>query len=292
MDEMERDVVLTLRAAASLRHLAWTRTGSLNDRIVADLFPHLARLRSLELTGDTRTYSPWNLIARLPAPAPHVQCKAILRPWSTKGYALVPRDFGCAPSSSHPAPVASASVPASAPGQDQDQDKGLSLPQIASSEEELEDPTAVVRAERDMHQRLVQLQDQDRGLEEVSLIMPDRTWSEALPQLASRLGGHLARLEILCNHTSFLRDEHLRRIAYFTPLLRHLSLAGCKALSSAGFLPLLQAARGQLQSLTLESVQLVRLVLLLSSALLACLDSFFLSDLVLSCPVRLLPCHE
>lgn len=218
LDQMEQDLVTALRAASHLHALAWTRTGSLNNRIITDVFPHLNSLRAVELTGDTRTYNPALLVRSLPAPSAG-QCKAILRPLSSRDYATVPRDFGTGP----------------------------------NGQEELEDPLSIERAEREMRQRLV-LPERERGLEEVMLIMPDRKLSTCLSALAAQLGGRLRRLEVLCNHTPFLRDEHLISTAPHVPLLRALSIAGCKAVSARGFIPLLQA--GQVRMLKLESVGL------------------------------------
>lgn len=56
----------SIRAAENLEVLCWTRTGSLSDRVILSMFEHMHQLRRLELTGNSRTWSPALLATRLP----------------------------------------------------------------------------------------------------------------------------------------------------------------------------------------------------------------------------------
>ncbi|WP_298268602.1 hypothetical protein [uncultured Bradyrhizobium sp.] len=66
LEQLEEQIVRTLHAAVHLRELCWTRDGSLNDRLLDTMFAHLPELRKLEITGNSRLWSPNLLAARLP----------------------------------------------------------------------------------------------------------------------------------------------------------------------------------------------------------------------------------
>ncbi|PWN54368.1 hypothetical protein IE53DRAFT_383064 [Violaceomyces palustris] len=65
LEKLEVDITKALLQATSLNQLCWTRTGSLNDRLLPALLSPRG-LESLEITGDSRTWSPSLLIQRLP----------------------------------------------------------------------------------------------------------------------------------------------------------------------------------------------------------------------------------
>jgi len=56
LEELEEAVSASLRSLSNLEELVWTRTGSLNGRIIPDLIANKQRLHTLELTGNTRHY--------------------------------------------------------------------------------------------------------------------------------------------------------------------------------------------------------------------------------------------
>ncbi|WFC95751.1 hypothetical protein MBRA1_002405 [Malassezia brasiliensis] len=66
LEQLEEQIVRTLHAAVHLRELCWTRDGSLNDRLLDTMFAHLLELRKLEITGNSRLWSPDLLAMRLP----------------------------------------------------------------------------------------------------------------------------------------------------------------------------------------------------------------------------------
>ncbi|PWN99721.1 hypothetical protein FA09DRAFT_337222 [Tilletiopsis washingtonensis] len=65
LEQLEAELCTILTRATNLRQLAWTRTGSLNDRVLPTL-GKMPALRHLELTGDARTWSPALLVSSLP----------------------------------------------------------------------------------------------------------------------------------------------------------------------------------------------------------------------------------
>ncbi len=77
LEQLEMHIVRALQhAGAHLHELSWTRTGSLSDRVILELFPHLRALRRLELTGDSRTWDPALLVRSLKRPARRLRCRA------------------------------------------------------------------------------------------------------------------------------------------------------------------------------------------------------------------------
>lgn len=66
LEELEAHIVQALQHATQLRVLAWTRTGSLSDRVLLGLFDRMTCLERLELTGNTRTWSPEVLARHMP----------------------------------------------------------------------------------------------------------------------------------------------------------------------------------------------------------------------------------
>ena len=66
LEELEAHIVQALQHATHLRVLAWTRTGSLSDRVLVGLFDKMTCLERLELTGNTRTWSPAVLARHMP----------------------------------------------------------------------------------------------------------------------------------------------------------------------------------------------------------------------------------
>ncbi|KAK0556233.1 hypothetical protein OC846_001328 [Tilletia horrida] len=77
LEALEISIIRTFQAAVNLEELIWTRTGSFlprtgfqrsrNDRVLRTIFDRIKRLRLLELTGDSRSWSPDLLIAKMPA---------------------------------------------------------------------------------------------------------------------------------------------------------------------------------------------------------------------------------
>ncbi|CAO1631468.1 unnamed protein product [Sympodiomycopsis kandeliae] len=56
LERLEADIGKALNYMDNLEELVWTRTGSLNDRILPDLISNRQKLHTLELTGNTRYY--------------------------------------------------------------------------------------------------------------------------------------------------------------------------------------------------------------------------------------------
>lgn len=57
LEDLEDSVACSLREMSELRELGWTRTGSLNDRLLPDIVRNKGKLRHLELMGSTRDWS-------------------------------------------------------------------------------------------------------------------------------------------------------------------------------------------------------------------------------------------
>lgn len=66
LEELEAQIERALQHMTRLVALHWTRTGSLSDRLVLSAFCNMAQLRTLEVSGDSRTYSPAILVDRVP----------------------------------------------------------------------------------------------------------------------------------------------------------------------------------------------------------------------------------
>ena len=81
-------MVRSLRAATHLSSLTWTRAGSLSDRVLLELFPHLRRLRRLSIMGNSRTWSPDLLIQSLRRPPRRKRCMAVEDPPRSGQYRL------------------------------------------------------------------------------------------------------------------------------------------------------------------------------------------------------------
>lgn len=86
LEALETAIEVTFRHAVHLRELAWTRTGSLNDRLLPYLLGSAERLTRVELTGDARTWSTQALLAYIPASVQHL---SIILPERTVVNALV-----------------------------------------------------------------------------------------------------------------------------------------------------------------------------------------------------------
>ncbi|PWN45888.1 hypothetical protein IE81DRAFT_363718 [Ceraceosorus guamensis] len=76
LEQLEHSICEALRSATQLEALCWTRTGSLNDRVLPVLSA-LPSLRHLEITGDARTWSPKTLLEHLP---PQLESFAVVLP--------------------------------------------------------------------------------------------------------------------------------------------------------------------------------------------------------------------
>lgn len=66
LEALEAHIVQALQSMTNLRELRWTRTGSLSDRVLRHMFDATHHLQTLELTGDSRTWSPRLLVERIP----------------------------------------------------------------------------------------------------------------------------------------------------------------------------------------------------------------------------------
>ncbi|KAK0561842.1 hypothetical protein OC844_002991 [Tilletia horrida] len=67
LEALEIAIIKTFQNANNLEELIWTRTGSLNDRVLRTVFDKTPKLKLLELTGDSRSWSPDLLIAKMPS---------------------------------------------------------------------------------------------------------------------------------------------------------------------------------------------------------------------------------
>ncbi|WFD44159.1 hypothetical protein MPSI1_002825 [Malassezia psittaci] len=66
LEALEENIVRSLHATINLRELCWTRDGSLNDRVLRTMFDNLQQLRKLELTGNSKLWSPALLCEVIP----------------------------------------------------------------------------------------------------------------------------------------------------------------------------------------------------------------------------------
>lgn len=74
LEELEVQITDALHNTENLEALHWTRTGSLNNRLLLTMFDRLQRLQKLEITGNsrleatgtTRTWSPGLLVEKVP----------------------------------------------------------------------------------------------------------------------------------------------------------------------------------------------------------------------------------
>ncbi|KAK0526778.1 hypothetical protein OC834_004676 [Tilletia horrida] len=76
LEALEIAIIKTFQNANNLEELIWTRTGSFmprtgfqrsrNDRVLRTVFDKTPKLKLLELTGDSRSWSPDLLIAKMP----------------------------------------------------------------------------------------------------------------------------------------------------------------------------------------------------------------------------------
>lgn len=66
LEALETHIVQALQFMTNLRELRWTRTGSLSDRVLLHMFDATHHLQTLELTGDSRTWSPRLLAECIP----------------------------------------------------------------------------------------------------------------------------------------------------------------------------------------------------------------------------------
>jgi len=94
LETLEVQVVRALQNAHGLEELCWTRTGSLSDRVIMELFPHLKALKKLEITGDSRSWDPALLISSLRRPPRHLRCCATEDPPRSGTYVLEKMDDG------------------------------------------------------------------------------------------------------------------------------------------------------------------------------------------------------
>ena len=54
LEELEVQITDALHNTENLEALHWTRTGSLNNRLLLTMFDRLQRLQKLEITGNSR----------------------------------------------------------------------------------------------------------------------------------------------------------------------------------------------------------------------------------------------
>lgn len=87
LEALEEQILCTLHHATHLEALYWTRTGSLNDRLLASMFEKTQCLRRFEFTGNSRSWSPSLLVEKLPR---SVQALTILLPDRAVAQQLVP----------------------------------------------------------------------------------------------------------------------------------------------------------------------------------------------------------
>ncbi|WFD04021.1 hypothetical protein MOBT1_002718 [Malassezia obtusa] len=73
LEQLEEQIVRTLHAAVNLHELCWTRDGSLNDRVLRTMFDELKHLRKLELTGNSKLWSPALLCDKIPRSVQELQ---------------------------------------------------------------------------------------------------------------------------------------------------------------------------------------------------------------------------
>lgn len=86
LEALETAIELAFRQATNLRELAWTRTGSLNDRLLPYLLASSPHLTRVEITGDARTWSTQALLQHLPSTVQHL---SVILPERTVVNALV-----------------------------------------------------------------------------------------------------------------------------------------------------------------------------------------------------------
>ncbi|GAK63865.1 uncharacterized protein PAN0_003c2074 [Moesziomyces antarcticus] len=66
LERLEIDIETTFKHAVNLEELVWTRTGSLNDRLMPTLLGSSPKLRRLELAGDARLWTTQALVKHIP----------------------------------------------------------------------------------------------------------------------------------------------------------------------------------------------------------------------------------
>lgn len=66
LEALEAQIVQALQRMKCLVELCWTRTGSLSDRVLLSMFDQMHHLRKLELTGNSRSWTPELLVERMP----------------------------------------------------------------------------------------------------------------------------------------------------------------------------------------------------------------------------------
>lgn len=86
LEQLEDRIERTLVQAVNLRQLVWTRTGSLNDRLLPHLLRSSPSLKRLEITGDARTWTTNTLIREI---QPGIEHLSIILPERTVINALV-----------------------------------------------------------------------------------------------------------------------------------------------------------------------------------------------------------
>lgn len=73
LEALEAQIMQTFLHTSHLRKLCWTRDGSLNDRMVRTMFDCLDQLHTLEITGNSRLWSPALLAEKLPRSLRHLR---------------------------------------------------------------------------------------------------------------------------------------------------------------------------------------------------------------------------
>ncbi|WFD36764.1 hypothetical protein MCUN1_003651 [Malassezia cuniculi] len=66
LEALEEQIETALGHMHALVALHWTRTGSLSDRLILSMFAHMRALRTVEISGDSRAYSPTLLVDHMP----------------------------------------------------------------------------------------------------------------------------------------------------------------------------------------------------------------------------------
>ncbi|PWY98579.1 hypothetical protein BCV70DRAFT_164621 [Testicularia cyperi] len=72
LESLEANIEATFRAANHLEELVWTRTGSLNDRLLPCLLRSSPLLQRLEITGDARSWSTTVLVDNVTSTVQHL----------------------------------------------------------------------------------------------------------------------------------------------------------------------------------------------------------------------------
>ncbi|WFD32484.1 hypothetical protein MSPP1_003532 [Malassezia sp. CBS 17886] len=87
LELLEAQIVAALRHATHLEVLRWTRTGSLSNRLLLEMFEKMECLRELEISGNSRSWTPDVLLQHMPST---VRDLSVVLPDRAVVHALVP----------------------------------------------------------------------------------------------------------------------------------------------------------------------------------------------------------